>query len=867
MLVIGTIALYATYLFAALALSRFGRWSGVFVSLNGLRWASICLVFAPIFVAWVYGWALRLAPGHSPLFYLALVTALMAPAGLLELVRLLHDFLVRPRRLPGRNLSQRLSVVFLLVATTIVFAVLMSSTLGIPVFSNDPLEYFAVARQIFEYRRLAGVYPAIDPHLTGGFYGPWTHPAGFVLTIAWGYVVQGTADYAGVAKMHNPFALFSLMLLAFAWAGGLVRYRGVLAAALVFLTPLLLAETLESHVDVARIAMWTATLCLLPAFFTSLSLRNALTLGALAGLSMFIHSIGLIYWGLVAGLVVLLSADRFARRAGFALVALLASLLVVAPDYIQNLRTFGRMIGDSTPLWEIPALGLDLWLNENRGIASFGDKLSNGVFAAFTKTELFGPASIAMVVAAVAWLLAVGCSARLRPTIILPKLTRPTLANVLLLATVGFFGIMLLSVLAGMNLIIKNIRYLMTMTVVAAILAPVLADGASRYWRMVFVRSRGQIRPSLVALWRRLQQWSRIFSRWAVGNGRWALFAACAAAMSVVAISESFRQRDYREWLFPFSASRPDEAAIDRMLVCSKFPGFRLIGQINRSLAELDPSEKLLVMVFRPSDAAYYARFPTISYLQPQLLPAFTAANHVNTYRFIHNFGITHLLVPAYGMGEIENSPFSQLLKDAGLVSVEAEADGTRFYRLTGSSPVLPKHPPLPLLSPGDVAHVDLTSFGSVVTHRTNYGPAECDETLSVLREDGEAVLRISGANIIIGRTRYEIDPAKMYRLSFDVRAFGDTNLIIDAGLATFDRDGKLETSSPGEHRYGVAIAAKVPADGRWVTMSGQFRGVGNDNYNQFRPGTRYVSPVFIVNDRSATISDIRRVRLDVIDD
>lgn len=851
--------LFSTYFLAAGALSWIGRKAGVFASVRGLKWAATCLVFAPTLLAWIYGWILRLLPGHSARFYLLSTVVIVAPFALDEARHLLHKARhLSSSKEPDRSsgaVSQKLLALIFTLALALVFVSFLLTNIEIPVFANDPLEYFSVARMIFDNARLIGVYPPIDPEITSGFYGPWTHPPGFVLAIAWGYLVQGTAAYAGVAKLHNPFAMLSMVLFAFAWAGGFVRNRGVIAAALVLLTPLLMEETFDSHVDIARIGMWTATLCLLPAWFGSLTVRNSVALGVLAGFSMFIHSIGLIYWGLIVGLVVWVHAKSFVHRAVCAVVAFAVSLLIVAPDYIQNVRLFGRIIGDTVPLWEIKTLRIDAWLNQSRGLVGFADKLNKGLFAPFTKYDLFGPSLIMMAVAATAWIIIV-CVATQKPFLAtLLKFRRPTLVNVLLLSTVGFFGIVLLSVLAGSSLVVKNVRYLMTMTVVGAILVPLLGDRC--------LRCAGLAVESLVRInWRELVR-SAYKSAW--GQRRWIALTCCALALSYVAIASTLRGKIYRESLFPEASLKADAAESNRMLYCSRFSGFQLIAEINNAVRRRGSASDVKVMVFRPSDSFYYARFPIVSLFDPRLIPAFVAPGAADTYQILRKQGISHILVPNYQMGEIINSPFADLFADRSLTFLEDELADSKLYRLRGAPKLLDKQPILSLAKAG-IAQVDLSSVHNLVTHRSLYRAADCDPALSVIQDGGESILRVTHQSIVLTRMRYEIDPTARYRMSFEVRSLGGTGAALDAGLATYDRNGKLLTDAPGEHRYGVAVNVGIPGDGRWRPLVGDFDGIGNENYSQFRIGTRYVSPVVIVNIAAGTTAEVRRIRLERID-
>jgi hypothetical protein len=206
------------------------------------------------------------------------------------------------------------------------------------------------------------------------------------------------------------------------------------------------------------------------------------------------------------------------------------------------------------------------------------------------------------------------------------------------------------------------------------------------------------------------------------------------------------------------------------------------------------------------------------------------------------------------------------LLADRSLTSIEDEVADNKLYRLDGALRLLDPWPIKSLIKERNIV-VNLSTVHNVVTHRSLYRPADCDPALSVIREGEDSVLKVNNQSIILARTRYQVDPTARYRMSFDVRSSGKKGVTLDAGLATYDREGKLLTEAPGEHRYGVAVNVPVSGDGKWKSLVGDFQGVGNENYKQLRPGTSYVSPVIIVNGTDGVTTEIRRIRLERIDD
>jgi len=858
--------LLASYVLAAATLSFCGRRLRVFADIRGVRWASICFVLAPIAIGWAYGWALRIFPGKSPDVYLyGILSALLAGA-LLEVWRLGATRSVSQRgRTMLTTMPQLITAgVFTAFAIAVLFLILLNN-LRTPISANDPLEYFTVARAIFERQQLLGVYPLLDPNLTMGFYGPWTHPPGFVLMLSWAFVVQGTAEYAGVAKVLNIYGMSSLLFLVFAWSGGMLRLRGILAALAVLLTPLLLSETFDTHVDVIRVALWTAAFCCLPTWFNNLSIRNSIGLGVIAGLSMFIHSIGILFWFLMAGLVILVSAGTLQRRVTLMLLAAATSALMVAPDYYQNVVLFGRLIGDSAPLWDAKGNALNHFLNEDRQIATIRDKFVNGLFAFFARTDVLGLAPAAMALAAILYLSIALQASRFRPLKTFQKLTRPKLLNILLLASIGFLGAIFLSILLGMNLIIKNIRYIATMSGIVPILTLLAADRVIRY---AAHPAKSRVAAFLwviqAAVARALVQvWGEIW------NARYR--AAVAILALVLALSVAINvARDYRNrsLYFPGAALRPDLNEMDDTLSCARGGGFALVAQINRAVVEHGRLDEVLVLAFRPADSAYYARFRFVSYLDPRLLPAYLAADSTEAYQRLRDLGVSHIMVPPYRMGEIERTAFEKLLKEKSLIVAEAEIAGFTLYRLADAKPLFPKPTDTAAIAPGQSVEIDLSTVSNLEDDRGNRLDRACGEGVEVIKEDGEAVVRVIGSRLVLTHTKYAVDPTRPYRVSFDIRSSGQgphSSLFARAGLAIYDASRRLETTPSGAHRYGV-FNDWLPTGDNWTTVWGDFNGNSDTNFNSFGPDTRYVAPVInLISSDTSEITEIRRLRIEAL--
>ena len=191
----------------------------------------------------------------------------------------------------------------------------------VPPYANDPLEYLTMARLVAGKLALAGIYPAIDTNATSGFYGPWTHPPGFVLLMSWLQLLQGDTFSAGAVKFMNVYFLAAGALLVFVYAGGSLRFRGAIAALLYATTPIILGEVFEHHVDVSRVAFWAGSFLAAAYWARRPALASSFLLGLLFGLGSFVHSIGLAALPIFAVLALIVAKGPFQVRAASALAS------------------------------------------------------------------------------------------------------------------------------------------------------------------------------------------------------------------------------------------------------------------------------------------------------------------------------------------------------------------------------------------------------------------------------------------------------------------------------------------------------------------------------------------------------------------
>ena len=94
------------------------------------------------------------------------------------------------------------------------------------------------------------------------------------------------------------------------------------------------------------------------------------------------------------------------------------------------------------------------------------------------------------------------------------------------------------------------------------------------------------------------------------------------------------------------------------------------------------------------------------------------------------------------------------------------------------------------------------------------------------------------------------VDTSKTYRAAFKVRQTENPESggsRVFAGLATLDENYQHISGGAGTHRYFVVRGRSITTADGWQEFEGTIRDIG-DNHHNFRNGTKYVRPMFIVN-------------------
>ncbi|WP_422452446.1 phage tail protein I [Endozoicomonas sp. ALC066] len=99
------------------------------------------------------------------------------------------------------------------------------------------------------------------------------------------------------------------------------------------------------------------------------------------------------------------------------------------------------------------------------------------------------------------------------------------------------------------------------------------------------------------------------------------------------------------------------------------------------------------------------------------------------------------------------------------------------------------------------------------------------------------------------------VQTSRIYKIRFKVRQTQDDvgKSRVYVGVATLDAQFNNLTSGPGSHRYCAVSNRSITVSEGWQVFEGEITGEGDENHNQFRPGTAYIRPMFIVNYNAGT--------------
>jgi len=118
---------------------------------------------------------------------------------------------------------------------------------------------------------------------------------------------------------------------------------------------------------------------------------------------------------------------------------------------------------------------------------------------------------------------------------------------------------------------------------------------------------------------------------------------------------------------------------------------------------------------------------------------------------------------------------------------------------------------------------------------------------------NGGKAWQIQGNNWAYASHPIAVDTSRTYKVRFRVKQIVDSSAsYVYAGVATLDSNYIVQVGGAGTHRYCAVSGVKITVADGWQTFEGTIANEG-DGRNNFRVGTTYVRPMFIVNYSGST--------------
>ncbi len=806
------------------------------------------LILGPFLTGLATVMAMLLMPRAQPWIHISLVWAALSFLCLLSLRKL-------PPHAPVANTDEPdfagSRLLWLLLGLWCL--ALVVSAVFMPLSQNDALEYATVGRLLFAERTLEA-YPALNSaSIASGFYGPWTHPPLYVSLIYLSSAIQGHTNAPGLMRLIAPW--FLLCATAGVVALGTLRRPnvGLFAGVLFISTPLLFLGADSSLIDALPVAGMVLLLILLSGL-SPMGWASGAWLGLGLGLSLWSHSQAILYIPLLGACLLLIGGVRRWRVWGrdFA-VAVAVALVIAGWPYLKNVAIFGSPISDNPPVFALPGLDWQGYFRFARGLDTWPAIVQYGIFKGWFSLESYGVNF---------WLMTVGLCIFWSQTVrgnffaaIRNGIHRepPSVAIVWLAAglTAAYLAGVVLSTLLGIDLMIRNDRYLL-------VIMPAVAIGAA-----YGVSELGQ------SLLRRLTDGP--ISPWPTDIALAGVWMAMTIAVAQLAfVGWYYRWRD----LPPPPVVSILDAPANKVSKAGRFDhildywsSFRTV----QAMASLVPANAL-VLTMRPADM-YYSGRTMMSYLDPRMLPVYRETSPEQAVRQLQGMGVQYVHLVDYSLPPLYNTALQDVMARPDLSRLEYGFGMTQIYSLRDSglrpgaqidiTPGL-----VPWIRTPTVRTVGRKAFGALPMSETSMvAQQESVSTFPLFHRDYSVELETTVADGPEDQPTFKVTPDTEYLLDLQLKGRGFVQIWLqqfDARRNPIDTE-MIERNRP--NRIGeIALTEQYPERRfarrfKVLPEARQFRiiveHVGQSHLTIKRATLRALEP-YVVIDQAASGSALR---------
>lgn len=624
----------------------------------------LCIGAGPLLIGWLMTVLLAGLPGQPDFVYIGIVAFIFVGLSAYgwRSWRYVGSVWTQCANATSRFMSPQnwIGVLFAILVAYLLWIAFLNATL-IPIYGQDASEYIINAQHVYHYRD-AGVYPfdqVADPRT--GHYAPSRHPLGYMASIIWLYILQGSSEHGIFAKTVAPmFALYTVIAVWFTAAKS-GKLTGPIAAFLLLSSSLYFSHITLNHIDAFRCYSFLNAILWMAYLVERRTVALTVVAGLAAGFALFSHSIGLLIIP-IAGVCYLLLAekdllDRFVTASSVAAVGVVFG----GWQYVVNFLQIGVAIDNQATheVFSVASLGYEAYLNDSTGLKTTADRVIYGSFKSLIFPIYYGFSFLAAAAAIV-------CFWR--------KIIDNTVLACLLIALISFHIVLLLTVPIN-DFALRNLRYPLTVLPMAAILASLVAGAIfgsiqTNWDRLTDVKvlriplSRVWFVGGLILLYLTIWQSLVVLYRSDVGNTRGLSYFQIDGA--------SIHQTDYEK---------------TQKLSWSEF---KTIGKIRETV----PLNER-VLVFSESQFHYYSQRENLHHLDPRILPVYALQSEQEIFEYLHSLDINYIVAGwfrsgGWRTGTLHNTRVQRLLQTPKYVErigdpSELSDDAWNLYRLRSS--------------------------------------------------------------------------------------------------------------------------------------------------------------------------------------
>lgn len=549
---------------------------------------------------------------------------------------------------------------------------LLVNALYLPLTQNDSLEYALVGRVLFESGSLDS-YPVLSSlDTSSGFYGPWTHPPLYVSLISLLFTVQDDAAAPGLMRLLSPWACIVSTYLFFSLTGRVRCITGLLSALFFISTPLYFLGGDSSLIDAFPILGVLLVLVACSCFDLKSKYVGA-AVGAVTGVALWTHSQSVLLLPIFSAIIFLMLAIEYQRKVKPILwqscLFLAVALFVGGAWYLKNIQLFGSPISDNPVVFAMPNLDWFGYFTTARGLNTWPAIIQYGWFKGWFALEAYGLSF---------WLMSIGLVVYIKSSRVAGDIAGLFNASkhcgvlwVSAAVIAIYTAIVLISTLLGMDLMIKNERYLLFILPAVAvwagfamnsILELCLSASEQKGFRQVAAKL-----GVVVIIFVALVQFITV-----AGVYRWRNYQNLEDRVAVHITHRT------QELLAKANFSTVPDIDVP-VGVGSKLPfwsNLRLVNWIN----DYTPADAV-VFSLRPSDMFYSTR-RMLSYLDPVLEDVYLTADVDTAYRELVRLGVTHIQTTNYSLPVQYNSVLKDLFADPKYTELEYYDQGNQLLKL-----------------------------------------------------------------------------------------------------------------------------------------------------------------------------------------